>query len=694
MIGKILGNRYEIIEKIGGGGMSYVYKAKCNVLNRYVSIKILKEDFTSDSEFVEKFKQESLSVASLTHPNIVNIYDTGIEDNIYYIVMEYVNGETLKKYIQKNVRLTEAETLKISKQIAEALRHAHANNIVHRDIKPQNILLTEEGIVKVADFGIARAATNSTITNTTNVIGSVHYFSPEQARGGYVDEKSDIYSLGIVMYEMITGIVPFDADNHISVAMKQIQQVPIPPSEAVDDLAISKEFEAVIMKCLEKHQSFRFQNIEELINLLNKMTGYDVSTSGKKDIDSPTISMKKVNIKDDNFIEVEIIEDDSEKDFKTYFSGNEEVDKDDEDKEEDIIEKKKKRKITVAAVCSALVVSLIFGFIGYRATIYVPMIEVPEIVGLKEEEGRKKAEDLGFVFSVKNREYSKEYEKDEIIRQDLVEGQKFKKGYPIVVVVSEGKKEIKIPNLVGKYGIEVPVILKDAELKEGNVEKVYSDTIQEGKVVEQSPAADRPAEEGDVVNYKISKGPKVTYVVMPNVIGDFSDTARLKILQAGLREGQITEAYSNTIPAGCVMSQSIIAGHEVASGTYVALVVSIGKEPEKENTDEDNQDENIENNNEGEENTEGGSTSEQNQENNDKPLKESIYPLNIVLPNDKDKVLVVVQRIVNANPEVIYSQEVAASMGTLTINIRGTGKQVFEIYIDNTLYTKTEVSFD
>ena len=233
MIGKVLGNRYEIVEKIGGGGMSIVYKAKCRVLNRYVAIKILRDELTSDPDFVEKFKQESLSAASLTHPNIVNIYDTGIEGDIYYIVMEYVKGETLKNYINRKGRLSEQETIKISRQVAEALKHAHSKNIVHRDIKPHNILITEEGIVKVTDFGIARAATSSTINNTSNVIGSVHYFSPEQARGGYVDEKSDIYSLGIVMYEMITGVVPFDADNHISVAMKQIQEKPIPPSQKV-----------------------------------------------------------------------------------------------------------------------------------------------------------------------------------------------------------------------------------------------------------------------------------------------------------------------------------------------------------------------------------------------------------------------------------------------------------------------------
>ena len=322
MIGRIIGNRYEIIEKIGGGGMSNVYKAKCNVLNRYVAIKILRDELTQDSEFVEKFKQESLSAASLTHPNIVNIYDTGIEDDIYYIVMEYVKGETLKNYIKRMTRLSEEEAVKISRQVAEALRHAHLNNIVHRDIKPHNILLTEDGTAKVTDFGIARASTSSTINNTSNVIGSVHYFSPEQARGGYVDEKSDIYSLGIVMYEMVTGTLPFDADNHISVAMKQIREKPVPPSKRVKNVNISKNYEDIIMKCLEKHQSFRFQNIDDLLKKLNALNG---NSEGEKEeseiIDSPTIEIPALNKVDENVINIDLVDRNSDKAFRSFSAG-------------------------------------------------------------------------------------------------------------------------------------------------------------------------------------------------------------------------------------------------------------------------------------------------------------------------------------------------------------------------------------
>ena len=245
MIGKILGNRYEIVEKIGGGGMALVYKAKCKLLNRYVAIKILRSEFINDEEFINKFRRESQAAASLSHPNIVNIYDVGVEDNIYYIVMEYIKGNTLKQLIREKGKLDANEALDIAIKIADALHHAHENHIVHRDIKPHNILVTEDGRVKVTDFGIARAATTSTVTNTSNVIGSVHYFSPEQARGGYTDENSDIYSLGVVMYEMVTGRLPFEGDSPITVALKHIQEdIELPTSI---ESSVPKSVESIIL---------------------------------------------------------------------------------------------------------------------------------------------------------------------------------------------------------------------------------------------------------------------------------------------------------------------------------------------------------------------------------------------------------------------------------------------------------------
>jgi len=269
MIGKILGNRYEIVEKIGGGGMAIVFKAKCTLLNRYVAVKILREEFTTDRDLLEKFRRESQAAASLSHPNIVNVYDVGEEDGIYYIVMEYVAGKTLKDVIIEKGHLSFAEIIDYGKQVAYALKHAHNNHIVHRDIKPHNILVTSDGRAKVTDFGIAVVATSSTITNAGSVIGSVHYFSPEQARGGYTDEKSDLYSLGIVLYEMATGRVASEGESPITVALKQIQETPIEPSVIIMD--IPSGLEEIIIKLMQKEQSSRYQNTQDLIDDLNHL---------------------------------------------------------------------------------------------------------------------------------------------------------------------------------------------------------------------------------------------------------------------------------------------------------------------------------------------------------------------------------------------------------------------------------------
>lgn len=689
MIGRILGNRYEIIEKIGGGGMSYVYKARCNVLNRFVAIKILRDELTSDPDFVNKFKQESLSAASLAHPNIVNIYDTGIEDDIYYIVMEYVKGETLKKYINRKGRLSEQEAVKISRQMAEALKHAHSNNIVHRDIKPHNILITEDGIAKVTDFGIARAATSSTINNTSNVIGSVHYFSPEQARGGYVDDKSDIYSLGIVMYEMVTGVVPFDADNHISVAMKQIQEKPVLPTQKVKSVNISKSYEDIIMKCLEKHQSFRYQNIDELIKSLDALNGSAPSNNTEDDeiIDSPTMVLPVINgeTMDDDVINIDLIDENSDNAFKSFFG---------EDTEEEIKirknkekiekpndpERNKNLKITVAAVLSALLVAVIGGIIAFRAIMYVPEVPVPDLKDRTEKEAQDIIEDLGLVFKVAKREYSKEFEEGRIIEQSVDEGMKLKEGYTVEVIVSRGQQDIIVPNLVDKYAIEVGLILGEAGLSEGTMTEENSDKVVAGKVISQNPTHGTPANENDKVDYVVSLGPKITYVVMPSLANKTLEEARAIIAQYGLVVGEITPEPSDTVEEGKVINQSVGTGQEVAIGTTVWLTVSSGKPAEEEPGD-------------GEPGTEEPGTEEPGGDSGDSGSA-GTYPLTITLPKGKDEVYIVVQRIVDGGREIVYSNDVDTSEQSIIINLEGKGTQVFEIYIDNELYDRTEIKFE
>ncbi len=282
MIGTKLGNRYELLEKVGEGGMATVYKAKCHYLNRFVAIKILKEQFCSDKEFVEKFKREATSVASLSDNNIVNIYDVGSENNIHYIVMEYVDGKTLKELIVEKGRIDPKETVRISKQIASALVCAHRNNIIHRDIKPHNILVTKEGIVKVTDFGIAKASNSATITNSSKVMGSAHYFSPEQAKGSFVDSRTDIYSLGIVMYEMLVGKVPFDGESPVSVAVKHIQNEVVAPKE-IDD-KIPESLNSLVLKCLEKNPVKRYQTIKNLEEDLARIENNENILNGSSNI--------------------------------------------------------------------------------------------------------------------------------------------------------------------------------------------------------------------------------------------------------------------------------------------------------------------------------------------------------------------------------------------------------------------------
>ncbi len=685
MIGRILGNRYEIIEKIGGGGMSNVYKAKCGVLNRFVAIKILRDDLISDPDFIEKFKQESLSAASLAHPNIVNIYDTGIDGDIYYIVMEYVKGETLKKYINKKGRLSELEAVKIAKQVAEALKHAHMNNIVHRDVKPHNILLTEEGIAKVTDFGIAKAATSSTINNTSNVIGSVHYFSPEQARGGYVDDKSDIYSLGIVMYEMITGVVPFDADNHISVAMKQIQEKPVAPSKKINNLQISKAFEDTIMKCLEKHQSFRFQNIEELIKKLDSINEFVASGKVEQEIiDSPTMVIPALDVElngdktHSNIIDIDLIDENSEKAFKNFFNeegeekNNIRENKGNKENKENK-ENKNNTKITIAAILSALIITLIGGILLFKAIIYVPEVSVPNLLGRNEEEAGKIIEDLGLLFEVTDREYSSEYDEGQVMEQSVEEGTKLKENYPVRVVVSKGMRNITVPNLIGKYAIEAGLILAEEGLSEGRITEQNSDTYAAGQIIEQYPSPNKPAQIEDKVDYVVSIGPKVTYVKMPNLAGLELETAKLLIIQNNLGVGEITQEPNEEVAAGLVLRQSVAAGQEVEQGASIWMTVSSGKSVEEPLNPEEEP---------------------ETQTPIDEQNETGTYPLTIKLPTNKDKVSVVVQKITDEGREIVYSKEVSTSEQSIIVNIKGEGTQVFEIYIDNNLYDKSEITFD
>ncbi len=778
MIGKVLGNRYEIVEKIGGGGMSVVYKAKCNVLNRYVSIKILRSELISDDDFVEKFKQESLSAASLNHPNIVNIYDTGIEDNIYYIVMEYVKGQTLKEYISKKGNLSEDEALKISIQVAEGLKHAHANNVIHRDIKPQNIMITEEGIAKVADFGIARAASTSTIINTSNVIGSVHYFSPEQARGGYTDAKSDIYSLGVVMYEMLTGVVPYNADNHISVAMMHIQEEIVPPSKKLSYITVSEGFEEIVLKCMEKRQSYRYQNCTDLLSDLKKLkpgAANDVINSNYlSEIDSPTIvipkievssstknSDKKDNVGNENIkpsenstaknngktkFEDKNLEDDKDEKssaFDSFFG----IDKADEsktiDKEEsknltngflDVFKNKgiltdiifyKNKYLSISAAVIALIIASIIGFNSLQAMLYVPEIIVPNVVGENVNDGREivQATDTGMLFSVKGEFYNEEYPKGVIYEQNVAAGELVKENFVLEVLVSKGIQQIEVPEITGLFNIEATTKLNDYDLIIGQVDSVYNEDVDAGKIISQEPEAGSMVEKDTVINYVISKGPEITYVAVPNLVGKTQEEAEQAILYAGLSVGRITEDYDEEHEIGIVIRQSYGWGVEVEEYSYVGFVVNTLEE--EETTDGDPNDSIVdgEDTSTSDENSETGSTEEGDQtgENTDSTgegdqesedagsnessetdstedsiVTEASVEISVPLPSDVDEAVISVFRVTSSGEEKVFEETVRISGGATShlVTVTGSGTQEFSVYVDGTHKGNTEIKFN
>ncbi len=404
LVGKLVGSRYEILEKVGNGGMATVYKAKDNILNRFVAVKVLKEEYTTDTEFIRRFNAEAQSAAGLTHANIVSVYDVGHEDNVYYIVMELIKGKTLKQIITEDGSLPWKWSVNIAIQIASALEAAHRNNIVHRDIKPHNIIITEDGVAKVTDFGIAKAVSNSTITAFGTTIGSVHYFSPEHAKGGFTDAKSDLYSLGVVMYEMLTGRVPFDADTPVSVALKHMQEKPVEPIKLNPSIpfAINK----IIMKAMEKEPSLRYQTATEMIKDLSMALK---NPEGKfvEEIDD-TMRTRVIQV--------------PEEDKKT------EKNKKKKNKIAQYFEKHPKAKIPAIILgCIILFVVTIFLTKGLMDIGTVKDVPIPELVGKTEQEIKDLLKDTKFTYEIVGEEYSSEVEEGKAISQEP----KYRKNYTI-----------------------------------------------------------------------------------------------------------------------------------------------------------------------------------------------------------------------------------------------------------------------
>ncbi len=600
--GMFLGDRYEIISQIGAGGMSDVYRALDHKLNRYVAVKVLKKEFSQDSGFVSKFVVEAQSAAGLSHPNIVNVYDVGNESGIHYIVMELVEGITLKSYIEKKGRLTFKEAVSIAIQMGMGIEAAHNNKIIHRDIKPQNIIISRDGKVKVTDFGIARAVTSNTISSS--VMGSVHYTSPEQARGGYVDEKSDIYSMGITLYEMVTGRVPFNADSAVTIAVMHIQEEMIPPSRFVDDLPVSVE--QIILKCTQKNSDKRYHNVGDLVMDLKRSL---VEPDGdfvqlQSDLyDNPTAVMNEADIKSIQERYPELNEQNAQEPSAQVFPGMSEnngskavadnrqqsdYEEDEYDDDEREVNPKLDKAIIALGIGAGVIILLILLYLGGSAfglfkfsgggasksssVVSGDNIEMIDITGKSFDEAKKLLNDLGLGIKQIKEEETDKYPKGYVVSQNIKKGTGVAKNTTIEVVVSSGAASIVVPSVVGLEEQAAINRLTDYKLKAVRDYK-YDDNVEAGQVVSQSPNADEKAKEGDTINLIISRGREDRMVTVPDLRGKTLASAKTLLESKGLKLGEATNTTNGSYKPGEICDQSEAPGTSIMSGTAINVFV-------------------------------------------------------------------------------------------------------------------------
>ena len=622
--GTLLAGRYEIVGRIGAGGMSNVYKAKDQKLNRFVAVKVLKPEFSADATFVKKFRVEAQSAAGLSHPNIVNVYDVGEEDGIYYIVMELVQGITLKHYIERKGKLDIREVLNISVQIASGMGAAHANRIIHRDIKPQNVIMSRDGKVKVTDFGIAKAADSTTVT--TNAAGSVHYISPEQARGGYSDEKSDIYSLGITMYEMVTGKVPYDGENNVSVALQHIQGNMIPPRQLNPD--IPRSVERIILKCTQKKPDLRYSSAKELIMDLRRALAEPdgnyvvigaVSPSGGVG-ESTTVVMDENDVQ--KLRNASLHKDreparraerltpeerrrrqleEERKEYEEYDNHHERkkpkpkkqepvIEEDDED--EDDVNPALDKTMTIFGIVGAVIIVIVIFFLIGRAgglfggigkstkssrtsgniTTDSSQIAVPDCAGKTQDEAISLLQENELDYKIQEKE-DDSVEKGIVISSTPAAGAKVDKGTIITLFVSKGNESADMPDVVNMSLEAAKSQLEGMGLKV-KVENVEDDSVEENHVIKTSPVSGEKVKLGTTVTLTVSKGRGKTTV--PYLVNKSYDDAVSALSNANLQVGNVTYDYSDSIAEGNVIQQGVDANSQVDKGTYVDLVISTG----------------------------------------------------------------------------------------------------------------------
>lgn len=565
---KLLLGRYELVEKIGEGGMAVVYKAKDRLLNRYVAIKILRPEYTRDAQFVDSFRRESQAAAGLESPNIISIYDVGHEGNIYFIVMEYIDGMSLSDVIKVEAPMDYKAAISIAKQIASALSVAHSHNIIHRDVKPHNIMMKSDGTAKLGDFGIAKAVSDSTLTETSKIIGSVHYFSPEQARGSYVDERSDIYSLGIILYEMLTGKVPFDGDNPVQVALMHINDEIVPPSRLVS--GIPPALEKIVMKATDKFQTNRYASADEMLEDLNSIEFVSNTIGDSAVFTGPDLT--------DTITEERIQE----------ARAEEQYDDSDDDYYEEKPKKKKKTGLIIGIILALLVLA---GGAAAAVMLWpkpVKTVEVPSVAGLSYSQAKSVLKAKNLTIERGDDVKSDTVEKGKVVAQFPEVDEEVEEGTAVTVSISAGAETAEVPNMVGKYySSDTVTVLKSYNFDEGEVTYEKSDDFEEGQIIDQDPKAGTKREVGSKINLVVCSGKKTEEVAVPSLTGLTLEKAVAKLNKAGLKRGQVDYEQSDVYGEGYVMWQQYQAGTALKKGTKVDIIVSQGTPEEEPQAEEE-----------------------------------------------------------------------------------------------------------
>ena len=599
--GMIIAERYEILGKIGTGGMADVYKAKDHKLNRFVAVKVLKPEFRADTTFIRKFRSEAQAAAGLTHPNIVNVFDVGDDEGVYYIVMELIEGITLKEYIAKKGKLSIKEATSIAIQVSMGLEAAHNHGIVHRDVKPQNIIISTDGKVKVTDFGIARAASSNTISS--NVMGSVHYSSPEQVRGGYSDEKSDIYSLGITMFEMLTGRVPFNGETTVAIAIKHIQEEMPSPKEFVPEIPSSVA--SIVLKCCQKSPDRRYQNMAELIadlkqSLINPEEDFVVNKDpdmegGTRMISDEDMAQIKRKVPYQSGREYEEQDHDETMRLRSDTEAIYENDEEAEGEDDYDYDPKMERVTTVLAIVAGVVICIILIVLAVKifggkknegnnpsgpiitteeTKEEAEKVTMPDVKGMNVDDARNTLTGLGILTEVVYEE-SDSVAEGVVISTDVSVGAQIDKGSKVTLTASAGTQGVEVPNVVGLTFDEANTQLVSKGFLVNKTED-YSDTIEAGRVIAQTPADGNKAPKGSVITVTVSLGKEDTKIRVPNLIGLSEQDGTVEAIEAGLTVGSVTHIYSDEVGEGMICYQSYSHGSYVDQGTSIDIKVSQG----------------------------------------------------------------------------------------------------------------------